>query len=102
MNDKVFAQGFVIKERHENTPEWVMANVSIRVSEFKTFMDNHQDKDWVNIQLKVSKGGKAYAELDTWKPNQGDVHDQGLAKAKASLDNSVPAGFDDMEDNIPF
>jgi len=92
--DKVFVDGMMVK-RNDNAPDWVTCNVSFKASEFKAFLDQHQNKDWVNVQIKVSKGGKMYAELDTWEPNRQDVHDQGMSKAKAVLEE-MP------EDDIPF
>jgi hypothetical protein len=98
MTDKVFADGLIVKAKHENAPEWVRDSLSFKVDEFILFLQKHADNGWVNVQTLTARSGKPYAALDTFKPNQGDVHDQGLAKAKASLDNSVPAGFDDLEE----
>ena len=100
MNEKIFADGLMVK-RHENAPDFVTCSLSIRVSEFIYFLQQHQDKDWVNVQVKLSKNGKYYAELDTWKPNPKDVHDRGMEQARDALDNSVPADSI-ADDDIPF
>jgi len=61
-------------------------------------MRQHHKEGWVNIQVKRSKGGKLYAELDTWQPTQGESARAGMAQARATV---VPApDFDDQD--IPF
>ena len=66
--EKVFAQGLIAKRR-DGAPEFVTCSLSVKVDEFKEFLDTHADKGWVNLNVKKSQGGKYYAELDTWKPN---------------------------------
>ena len=67
--EKVFAQGLIVKRR-ENAPSFVTCSLSVKADEFKAFIDQHQSNGWVNLNVKQSQGGKYYAELDTWKPNQ--------------------------------
>jgi len=69
-NDKTFANGLIVKPRG-NAPQWVLAKVSIKVDEFIQTLQQYNKNGWVNIDLKVSAGGKAYAEIDTWEPNGG-------------------------------
>ena len=71
MSDKIFAKGLIFKLPNENAPDFVKGGLSIKTEEFIDFL-HEQGGDWVNISLKVSKGGKAYAELDTWKPERRD------------------------------
>ena len=66
--EKVFAQGLIAKRR-DGAPEFVTCSLSVKVDEFKEFLDTHADNGWVNLNVKKSQGGKFYAELDTWKPN---------------------------------
>jgi hypothetical protein len=82
-------------KRHERAPDFVTANLSIKVDELIPFLQQHVKAGWVNVQLKVSKGGKHYAELDTWQPTQGEHAEQGMAQAKAAA-APVP------DDDIPF
>lgn len=72
MADKVFVNGMVFKEPHQNAPDFVKGTLSIKAAEFVQWMRENIEKgeEWLNIDLKVSKNGKAYAELSTWKPNQ--------------------------------
>jgi hypothetical protein len=93
-DQKTFANGLICKRR-DNAPEFVVANLSVKVDEFVAFLQEHQDKGWVNIDMCVSRGGKMYASLDTWKPTQGAAAEQGMAQAKAAA-APVP------DDDIPF
>lgn len=70
-NESTFVNGMIAK-RKDNAPEFVLCNLSLKVEELITFMQQHQDNGWVNIDVKRSKQGKVFAALNTWKPtNQG-------------------------------
>lgn len=97
-DEKIFVDGLIVK-RNDNAPDFVTCNLSIKVAELVPFLEQHQKNGWVNIQCKVSKGGKHYAELDTWQPTQGEAGEQGMAQVKAA---AQPDGFADLEDSIPF
>ena len=66
-DDKVFGEGIFFKTK-ESAPSFVMGSVSIKVDEFITFLKDNVKKGWVNMDLKESKGGKHYFQLDTWEP----------------------------------
>ena len=94
MTDKQFAPGFIVKPPRENSPSYVKASVSIKRDEFIAWLRGQGE--WVNLGIKESKGGKWYAEVDTWKPEGGK-------RAQRMPDNAAPshaAGFND--DDIPF
>jgi len=67
--DKVFVGGMIVK-KPDNAPEWVLGKVSFKLKDFFEFAKQHQDNGWLNVDIKVSKNGKPYAELDTWKPER--------------------------------
>lgn len=72
--ETIYADGFIIKSPHENAPDYVKGNVSVKVSEFVAFLQKHQEKDWVNLDLKEAKDGKKlYVQLNTWKPEKKSV-----------------------------
>jgi len=69
MADKIFADGLRFELPSEKAPDFVKGKLSIKIAEFIPFLEKHQSNaGWVNIDLKVGQSGKAYAELDTWKP----------------------------------
>jgi len=84
-NDKVFfPKGFIYKEPHKNAPDFVKGQVSIKVDEFKQYLNN-VNGEWLNIDLKISREGKPYAQVNTFKPD----------KSKAPQD-------DEEKDSLPF
>ena len=68
MADKVFAEGMIVKTITTKYGE--LDKISIKVEEFKEFLDKYDNNGWVNLNIKTSQwSGKKYAELDTWKPD---------------------------------
>jgi len=71
--DKIFADGFVFKRR-EGAPDFVIGRQSIKVDEAIAFLKANVKNGWVNLDIKQSKGGSYYCELDTWEAKpQGNV-----------------------------
>jgi hypothetical protein len=66
--EKIFANGLIFKSPKENTPEFVKGHISVKVDEFTKFLEENDNNGWVNIDLKKSREGKFYFELNTWKP----------------------------------
>lgn len=66
-NNKIFADGFIYKTPSPKAPEFIKANLSFKVEEFIKFLQANDNDGWVNVDVKVSKGGKIYGELNTWK-----------------------------------
>jgi hypothetical protein len=66
-NNKVFADGFIFK-RNENAPEFVIGAISVKVDEAQKFLSSNANNGWVNLDIKQSKSGKYYMELNTYKP----------------------------------
>jgi hypothetical protein len=97
MDDKVFANGLIAKKPHQNAPDFVKVGISIKCADFLAYMKEHNVDGWCNIQVKESKGGKWYAEKDTFTPSKKEEYQTGASQAKAAM---APA--DDFEDHIPF
>ena len=114
-DDKVFVDGMIVK-RSPNAPDFVICNLSLKGKELVEFMRQHQKDGWVNIQVKQSKGGKYYAELDTWQPTQGEAAKAGIADARQAAQpagalspsdyrekvGAVPLTGGDFDQDIPF
>lgn len=90
-DEKVFVDGMIVK-RYEKAPDFVICNLSLKGEELVPFMREHQKDGWINVQVKRSKGGKYYAELDTWEPKE---QEQAPAPAPAPADSHP-------DDDIPF
>ena len=82
MTEKKFIPGLSAKAPHLNAPDFVKASLSIKVKDLGNFLreKNKAGEEWVNAQVKESKGGKFYVELDEWKPSG----------SRASDDDDVP------------
>lgn len=89
-NEKVWADGFIAK-RKDTSPDFVITEMSIKVSEAIPFLQEHAKNDWVNLSVKRAKlSGKLYVELDTYEPNRGDVNRQGMEQARAAASGGTP------------
>jgi hypothetical protein len=94
--DIVFADGFILK-RNDNAPEFVVGRLSVKVEEAVEFLNKNESNGWVNIELKQSKSGKYYCELDTWKPDGGTSPKKPLPKP-----SPPPVEAQSDEDDLPF
>ena len=67
---KKFVDGMRFELPSEKAPDFVKGKISIKVDSFINFANaNKTESGWLNIDLKVGKSGKAYAELNEWKPS---------------------------------
>ena len=64
--EKFFADGFSFK-RTENAPDFVVGRMSVKVEDAVVWLKSNSKNGWVNMDIKQSKGGKYYCELDTWE-----------------------------------
>lgn len=67
MANKTFAQGVIIKEIE--TQYGSIKKISIKVDEFKEFMDTYDKSWWINLDMQKWKAGKYYMALNEWKPD---------------------------------
>ena len=93
VEDIEFVNGLIVKAPHANAPDFVKASISIKVADLGMWLrEKHKAGDeWVNVDVKASKGGKWYAAVSTFKP-------------KEKKEERKPQGnsFADMPDDIPF
>ena len=88
MADKEFVNGLIVKAPHENAPDFIKCGISIKRKDLGNWLRG-KDDDWINLQVKVSKDGKWYAEVDNWKPEKKQ--------------DTPPEAKDDFDDSdIPF
>ncbi len=73
-NNKIFAEGIYLNKVNDNAPEFIKANVSIHAQQLISWLATNQkhadEKGYIRLVGKESKGGKRYFELDTWKPTE--------------------------------
>ena len=95
-----FVNGLIFKMPRDGAPEFVKGSLSIKVEEMITFLSGKKT-DWVNIDLKVSKVGKAYAQVNTFVP---ESRQDASVRQNAPQADPVPSKQDlnDFDDDIPF
>ena len=96
VNGKEFVDGLFVKAPRDQAPDFVKASIAINRKSLTTWLEKKQE-DWLNLDVKESKNGQWYAEVNTWKPNKD------AAMAKNSDDNfklSVDSAM--TTDDIPF
>jgi hypothetical protein len=62
-----FVEGMFVK-RNEKAPDFVIANLSFNEKFIDYLKSSLNAKGYANIDLKKSKEGKLYAELNDWQP----------------------------------
>jgi len=106
--DKVFVNGLMAKKPRDQAPDWVKCNISIKREELIAWL-SAETKDWINVQVCESKGGKWYAEVDTWEPtprtNSAPTQAAPALTAVPPARGSGPGPSTELgefEDDIPF
>ena len=97
-NEKVLPDGMFCKPKNEGAPDFVICKVSFSVEEAIATLKTHaNERGYVNMDFKLSKGGKHYLEIDTWKP---DPSRASAPKAAKPIQEAVVE--DKSEDTLPF
>ena len=100
MSDNKFISGLFFKDPHENAPDFVMVKGSIKIADMRAWLDQ-QDGEWVNFDLKRSREGKPYAQIDTWVPDKERGGGRGHRQVSTQRQGQRPMNdFDD--ETIPF
>jgi len=60
--------GIIAKNPRVGAPSFVVGSISFKVDEFIKSLKENEKNGWVNANLKTSRDGKLYIELDTWEP----------------------------------
>ena len=72
MSEKQFVDGLIVKPPHEKAPDFVKCSISIKRKDLGNWLRGKSD-DWINLDVKVAKSGKWYAEVNDWKPKSDSV-----------------------------
>ena len=92
MSEKEFVNGLIVKPPHEKAPDFVKCQISIKRKDLGNWL-RQREEDWINLDVKVSRGGKWYAEVNDWKPEKQRPPEE---------ETPVPGGDDFVDDDIPF
>ena len=80
-----FVDGLIVKPPHAKAPNFVKASISIKVEDIGKWLraKYKAGDEWVNIDVKESKGGKWYAAVSDFKPKEKQ-------KTEATDDPDIP------------
>lgn len=93
-----FVNGLIVKAPRDGAPEYVLANLSIKRADLIAWLSSRND-DWINVECKVAKSGKAYAAVDSWKPKGAEGGGTGPTR-RAPV--QAPSANEEYTDDIPF
>lgn len=72
-----FVEGLYSNEVSAQAPEWILANQSIHVEKLANWLQANKalanEKGYINITTKLSKGGSRYIAVDTYKKEEKTV-----------------------------
>ena len=91
-NEVEFVDGLIVKAPHENAPSFVKASISIKVEDLGKWLREQYKAgktDWINIDVKESKGGKWYAAVSTYKPKE-KTQEAAPKRPTDDLDSDIP------------
>jgi hypothetical protein len=91
--DPIFPNGIIFKKPKEGAPEWIRGGLSFKVAEACEFLKKYENNGWVNIDIKKSKEGKTYLQLNDWKPERKDAPERPA---------SFPTSADIKVEDSPF
>ena len=72
--EKVFVDGLKWYDPHEKAPKFVKGSISIDPKKLTDFLKANaqyiSNSGYFRVDVKESKGGSIYFELNTWKPSK--------------------------------
>ena len=99
MSDVQFVDGLMVKKPHQNAPDFVKAGLSIKREDLIKWLQG-QSGEWINIDVKESKKGSWYAQVNDWQP-QGNQSEQGGGQPQQPQAGEQPAPPEDMKREAP-
>jgi hypothetical protein len=105
-----FVPGLFVKAPHPKAPDFVKASISIKVADLGPFLREKfkAQEEWINIDVKESKGGKWYAAVSTYKKSESREKDERRGQeaeremVQGRKGGSSKVGNGTIDDEIPF
>jgi hypothetical protein len=98
MSDIEFVPGLIVKAPHERAPDFVKARIAIKREELLAYL-KEKDGEWINLDVKVSGGGRWYAAVDNYKKGEKEEKPKAQEPRKGG---SSKVGGGDIADDLPF
>ena len=101
-NTKNFADGLRFSLPSEKAPTWVKGQISVNVAKFLPWAEANQDeRGWINCDIKESKSGNLYVELNTYRR---DKTGQSRTTQKVELPPAYKESMleDRSDEELPF
>lgn len=105
--DKKYLTGLFIKSPHQNAPDFVLGQISIKREDLIKELQGMSD-EWINLDVKKSKEGEVYGQINTYqKQNSNGTSKGGLTPEESERIRQAREGNDGYPDdidpsNIPF
>ena len=81
-----FVDGLFVKAPNEKAPDFVKCTISIKRKDLGNWLRG-KDDEWINLQVKESREGKWYAQVDNWKPEPKQEQQKRDAPEEAFVDD---------------
>jgi hypothetical protein len=65
MAEKQFVNGLSVKEKDGHMPDWIISRLLVNRLTLIEWLESRSEK-WLEIDIKESKAGKFYCEVNTW------------------------------------
>ena len=88
-NNLEFPEGIIFKLPRNEAPDFVKGSISIKRADLIKWLNSKSD-EWINLDLKVGKSGKAYAAINTWKPETTSNSLPTPSAVTSSSNNDLP------------
>ena len=100
MSDIVFAKGIYVQERSKNQPDFVLFRLSLKREEVIEWLKT-MDDEYVAVDGLMSKQGKPYCVLNTYK--RGETKTESKPAPKADPAEKIEYPSEEINpDDIPF
>ena len=87
--ENTLPKGIFLKPPHSGAPSWVKGQIGIKLDDAIEYLkENVNDRGYVNLDLKESKAGKLYLDLNTYESR--DTAPEPAVAKKSEFDNDEP------------
>jgi len=107
--DVEFVDGLIIKAPREGAPDFVKGSISMKREELIAWLSGKKE-EWINLDIKVSRAGKWYTQVNNWKPSENGGGNSAPATASSAPASAPVASGSPIEypkdeinpEDIPF